>query len=230
MRKNVSLSLPKPAQFALVAVGALVVLLVGWMALLGPKQKQISDMKTQAALVQQQIADDLARASTVRGASSTPTIKVADFYKLQTAMPSTADMPDLLLELDQQAKAAGVSIQSIAPSTTATAAAPGTAYTPLDVTLAVSGNFYALTDLLYRLRNLVYVRNGALEPNGRIFAVNSVSMTPGQREITAQVALTTYVYSGGSSSTSTAPTGTTTTTTTATTTSSTGPSAAGATP
>jgi Tfp pilus assembly protein PilO len=230
MRRNVSLSLGKPAQFALVGIGALLVLLVGWLALLGPKQKQIADLHSQATLVQQQIAEDLARAATARGASSTPTINVADFYKLQTAMPSAADMPDLLLELDQTAKAAGVAIRSISPSPAGSSVASvGASYSPLNVSLSVSGNFYALTDLLYRLRNLVSVRNGALEPYGRIFAVNSISMTPGTKEITAQIQLTTYVYTGASSAASTsASTGTTTTTTAAP--SSSGPSAAGANP
>ena len=80
-----------------------------------PEAEEIGDLHKQTVAVQQQIADDLSRAATARSATSAPTIKTADIYKLETAMPSIADMPDLLLELDQTAKAAGVTLQSIQP-------------------------------------------------------------------------------------------------------------------
>ena len=228
MKKNVSLSLslPKPAQFALVGVGAALVLLVGWMMLLGPKQKQVSTVNAQTAAVNQQIADDLTRASTARGADSAPTLKVADVYKLTTAMPSIPDMPDLLLELDQTASAAGVTLNSIAPSAPTTDPTGG--YSTLEVNISVTGNFYSLTDLLYRLRNLVYVRSGALQANGRIFAVNTINLTPSDNVVTAAIGLTTYVY--GSVPSTSEPSAPETTSTDTTTTSSTGPTAAGATP
>lgn len=224
---NLSLKFPRPAQFALVAVGAVLVLLVGWMIVLAPKQKQISNLGSQTEAVRQQIADDLSRASTQRSTASAPTIKVADVYKLQTAMPSIVDMPDLLLELDQVAKAAGVSMQTIQPA--APADGVGGDFSTVPITLTVAGNFYSVTDLLYRLRNLVYVRSGALQANGRIFTVTAVTLTPGGSTITATIELTTYVY-GSAAATSPLPQSTTTTSTDTTTTSSSGPSAAGATP
>jgi Tfp pilus assembly protein PilO len=228
---NLSLKLPKQAQFALVGAGALLVLLVGWIVLLGPKQKQISDINSHTSAVRQQIADDITRAATARSASSAPTIKVADVYKLTTAMPSITDMPDLLLELDQTAKSAGVSLDSITPGQP-TSSTNG--YSTINIALSATGNFYSLTDLLYRLRNLVYVRSGALQANGRIFSITGVTLTPADSTISAQISLTTYVY-GSTSSSAPAATGTTTSTTTTSTTtttssSSTGPTAAGATP
>jgi Tfp pilus assembly protein PilO len=230
MRKNVSVKLPKQAQFALVGVGALLVLLMGWMLLLSPKQKEIANLNSQTSAVRQQIADDLTRAATARSASTVPTIKVADVYKLTTAMPSITDMPDLLLELDQTAKSAGVSLDAISPG----APAPTTdGYSTIDITVSATGNFYSLTDLIYRLRNLVYVRSGALQANGRIFTIDRISLTPGDGSIGAQLTLTTYVYGPTAASSSAAPgatTSTTSTTTATTTTPPTGPSAAGATP
>ena len=230
MKKNVSLnlSLPKQAQLALVGVGAALVLLLGWMLLIGPKQKEISNVNSQTAAVNQQIADDLTRASTARGADSAPTLRVADVYKLTTAMPSIPDMPDLLLELDQTASAAGVTLNSIAPSAPTTDPTGG--YSTLEVNISVTGNFYSLTDLLYRLRNLVYVRSGALQANGRIFAVNTINLTPSDNVVTAAIGLTTYVYGSVPSTSEPSAPETTSTDTTTTASSSSGPSAAGATP
>ncbi|MGH2933559.1 MAG: type 4a pilus biogenesis protein PilO [Gaiellaceae bacterium] len=226
MKKNVNLRLPKQGKLVLVGVGAILVLLIGWMLLLAPKQKQIASLHAETAAAQQQIADDLSRAATARSASSAPTIKVADVYKLATAMPSITDMPDLLLELDQVAKSSGVTLDSITPSQPQDS---NDGYMSLALNLSVTGNFYGLTDLLFRLRNLVYVRSGALEANGRIFSIDGVQLTPSQSSISASISLTTYVYgSGSSTSSSTATTpGTTTSTTT---TPSSGPSATGATP
>jgi Pilus assembly protein, PilO len=225
---------PKWAPVALVGVGALVVLAAGWVLLLAPKQSEIGSLHKQAAMVQQQIAADLSRAGTARTATGAPKIRVADIYKLQLAMPSSPDMPDLLLELDQAAKAAGVQLTSLGPGQ-GTAAAGGN-YTTIPISLAASGNFYGVTDLLYRLRNLVYVRGGALEANGPIFSVNSVTLSPVGKLVTADISLTTYVFGTsaavGSSTVTPTPGSTTSTDTTQTTTTSSGsgPAAAGVTP
>ena len=238
MKKNVKLS--KNGLIALVALGGLLIVGAGWMLLLAPKQKEIASLRQQTAAARQQIADDLSRAAVARNATGAPTIKVADIYKLTTAMPSITDMPDLLLELDQAAKAAGVTLQSIAPGPI-TASSTGVGYSTIPITVAAGGNFYTITDLLYRLRNFVYVRSGALEANGRIFSVSNVSLTPNGRAVTAQITLDTYVYGTATpatpglptQTTGTSTTGTSTTTTTAATpppASSSGPSAAGATP
>jgi Tfp pilus assembly protein PilO len=222
---------PKWAPFALVGLVGLVALAAGWVLILSPKQNQVASLNKQTQAVQQQIAQDLSRAATARGTSPAPTIRVADIYKLQTAMPSTPDAPDLLLELDETAKAAGVQLTSISGPLAATTALGS--YSTIPISLVVSGNFYAITDLLYRLRDLVYVRDGALEANGRIFTVNSVTLSPNGNLVNANISLVTYVYgtvpgaSPSAAAGSTTPTDTTQTTTTP---SSSGPSAAGTTP
>lgn len=232
MKKEINFNLQKNGLTVLVAVGAVLVLALGWLALLGPKQKQIGQLKQQTAAVRQQISDDLARAAAARSETGAPQIKTADIYRLETAMPSALDMPDLLLEIDQTAKAAGVSLQSVAPSDLVDS---GNGYSYEHIQLSADGNFYTITDLLYRLRNMVYVRGGALESNGRIFTVDQVTISPNGSALAANITLDTYVY-GSLPTAATAPTlpGATSTTTTTTTTtpapSSSGPTAAGATP
>lgn len=230
MKKNVKLDRKNALVFA-VGGGAVLVLLLGYLLLISPKQKAIADLKSQTAAVRQQISDDLSRAALARSATGAPQIKTADVYRLETAMPSIADMPDLLLELDQTAAAAGVSIDSISPK-----AAPSTdsaSYSTVDISLDATGNFYSIMDLLYRLRNMVYVRGGALEANGRIFSVTSIKLAPVDSQESASITLETYVYTPSATPTSTSTTltpGATTTTTTTTPPPAAGPSAAGVTP
>jgi type IV pilus assembly protein PilO len=227
---TVGKGLPPRAQIALVVTGGVLVLALGWLVLLGPKQKHVSDLRKQTSATQAQLTEDLARAAAARaGSTGEQAIKIADVYKLDKAMPSSTDMPDLLLELDQTAKASGVSIDSMgfgppAPS------ADGT-YSSIQITVQAKGNFYTLTDFLYRLRNLVYVRDGALQARGRIFSVGVFALAPAQKGLSAEITLDTYLYGSANSGAPTLPaTPGTTTTTTTTPAASSGPTAAGATP
>jgi hypothetical protein len=142
-------------------------------------------------------------------------------------------MPDVLIQLDQVAQDAGVQLQDISPSPATSD--PVTGQQSFQVTLSVVGDFYTVTDLLYRLRNFVYVRHGALEASGRLFSIDNVSFAPGDgHQLNANITLHTYVYGAApgaavAPATPPATTDTTSTDTTATTTpdSSSGPSAAG---
>ena len=222
--------LPLPAQLAAIVGAAVLVLVAGWFVAVRPLGHKAAGLNKQTADVQQQITDDLAQVAAARGAgpaAAAQTIKVADVYRLAKAMPAVTDMPDVLIELDQTARAAGVDLQTLVPGATT----QGTnGYSMLPITLTVAGNFYTVTDLLYRLRNLVYVRSGALEANGRLFSVSNVSLAPSNgKNILATIGVDTYVYGG---TTAAVPSSTTPSTTTTTTTSTppSGPSAAGATP
>ena len=215
--------LPKPVLLALIGSGGLAVLAVGWLIFVHPLSHKAAGLRAQAQLVQQQVAGDLAQTAAARGVTGTPAIKVADLYRLAKAMPSIPDLPDVLLELNQTAKSAGVVLDSVSP------AAPvdvGSGYSKLAISLTVKGDFFAVSNLLYRLRNLVSVRNGALQAKGRLFSVDTVALTPvaGSKKVSAALTVGTYVFGGAP--TASAATTTSATTTTASTPS--GPSAAGA--
>lgn len=226
-----SKTLPKGAVLGLIAAAGLVVFAAGWLLAVRPLSHRASELRAQKAVVYQQIADTIAQSAPAT-ATSAPKIRVADVYKLSTAMPSIVDMPDLLLELQQTAQAAGVQLLSISP----TAPVAGTSgYATERLALSVSGDFYGVTDLLYRLRNLVYVRGGALHANGRLFSVQSVTLSPAgtaaKNLLNASIGVDTYVYgTAGAATPAPASTTTTATTTTTTTTTSSGPTAAGVTP
>jgi Tfp pilus assembly protein PilO len=181
--------------------------------------------------VRQKISAQLAAVAAAKSAAAAPaeqTIRVADVYKLVKAMPNTDDIPDLLIELSQVTKDSGVEVQTLSPS----AVTPGTSTGTVPINLTVSGDFYTVSDLLYRLRNLVYVRAGSLEASGRLFSIDSVNLTPAGNKVTAAINLHAYTYIPAAPVTPAAPVATPTSTdTTATTTTpsdSSGPSATGA--
>jgi len=210
-------------KIALAAVGgALLVLVVGYVALIAPRKHQANQLAAQIDDVRGQIA--VARAE-ARRRTTLRAVKVADIFTLGRAMPTTADMPDVLLQLSQVATATGITFESITPGVPQ----PLGLYIQLPIQLTFSGRFYDLADLLYRLRNLVVV-NSQTEPptlraTGRLFTIDSVTFSQGEKkfpQIQAQLTVSAYLYAGstsldvtpapaggGTTSTPTAPTGAT---------------------
>ena len=202
--------IPRAGVFALIIGGALFVAVVGYLVLVKPQHARLKKLNADIENTQKQIDD--ARAQTA-SQTSTPEIKIADVYRLAQAMPSNGDMPDVLLQLDDVAKSAGVELASITPQ----APQPGAGFSIQPITLQFSGDYYAITDLLYRLRTLVAVRHGQLEASGRIFSIQSVDLTPSGSLLQANVTVDTYVYSGAAAPAAAATPAPTSTDTTATT-------------
>lgn len=214
--------LPKSTAIALIVGGDLVLLLLGWFMLVSPQRATARSNATAVQATEVQI--EQARAPVVQPSAVTqpkqPEIRTAYLYKLSKAMPTTTDMPNLLLELTQVVRSAGVQLLQISPTPTD----PLTGAT--SITLSVSGDFYSVTDLLYRLRSLVAVHNGVLDVSGRLFSITSVSLTPSGtgRALNGSVVLSAYTFGAAAAAaaaaatpvpadTSGLTTGTTTTTT-----------------
>jgi hypothetical protein len=99
------------------------------------------------------------------------------------------------------------------------------------VTLTFEGNYYDLTDFLYRLRNLVAVRDGVLGASGRLYTLDALDMQEaegGFPKIRATLTVSAYSFGSqpvspgaGTAPTETTETGTGTTSTGETTTTST---------
>jgi Tfp pilus assembly protein PilO len=191
--------LPGKATIGLIIGGDLLLLLVGWFMLIGPQRSTAASIVQATAAAQVQL--DEARLPVVRvkpaAAAQQPEIKTADLYSLAKAMPSTVDMPNLLLELDQVARNAGVTLSTISPGAPAPSLTAG--YSTIAINLSFSGDFYSVTDMLFRLRSLVTVRNGALETSGRLFSIGTVGIAPAGADggLGATVVVNAYVYGGG---------------------------------
>jgi Tfp pilus assembly protein PilO len=207
--------------------GDILLLLLGWVLLVSPQRHQAASIAqaTQAAEVQISEAQKLAQQSTTPAAvPKQPEIRTAGLYELAKAMPPTTDMPDVLLEVDQVARAAGVTVLAITPG----AVTPGNGFGMFPVNLTLTGDFYSLTDMLYRLRALVTVRHGELDASGRLFDVGNLALTGSadSNQLNATITVNTYVY-GAVTATPAVPvlpsTDTTATDTTSTTTSTTTP-------
>jgi Tfp pilus assembly protein PilO len=191
--------LSKGMKIGMIVGGDLLLLVMGWFMLIGPQRATARSIADSTAATQVQIAE--ARRPVVQpipAAVEQPEIKTANLYNLAKAMPSTMDTPDLLLELNQVARAAGVTLSAIQPGQPG-AALSATGFSTVPISLTFSGDFYALTDLLYRLRSLVTVKDGELITSGRLFAVSDIGLgadATGGGILSATVTVAAYVYGG----------------------------------
>lgn len=166
----------------------------------------VSPQRSKAASLEKQIADARLQIRTRRppDAARPEPVPVADLFRVAKAIPSESDMPGVILELNRLAAETGITFTSITPQPPI----PLSGYLALPLAVVFEGNFYDLSDFLYRIRNLVGVRHGSLRASGRLFAVDSIDFTEGQRtlpEINAALTIDAFVYgTAGDDSTPTA--------------------------
>jgi hypothetical protein len=174
----------------LACVGILLFGAAGYFVVVSPKKGEAVRLGEEIAAANVELA--AARAA-VHAQDDTQPITVADIFRLSTAMPSTPDMPGILLELSRIADETGIRFKSITPRT---AEAAGQ-YQSVPIDVAFDGSFYALSDFLFRLRTLVSVRRGELHAAGRLFSVKSVNFAEGDSGfpmLGASLTLQAYIY------------------------------------
>lgn len=189
----------------------------------------VSPVGATAAKLQQQIDNERVqvyrRQALLRSGQHPPTIQVADIFRLARAMPDREDMPGIILTLSQVAQEAGIKFDLIEPVVGQPAVA-NASYETRRIHLRFNGDFYGLSDFLFRLRSLVAVRDGKLLADGRLFNVDTLTFNMQNAtfpKIQAELYVQSYIYKGAAaasttptttpSATTPAATGTTTATT-----------------
>jgi hypothetical protein len=184
---------PQSVWIAAVVAGLLLVTVLGFFVVVSPQRGKASDLKKQLADTQKRIDDARALVAKAKNAQK---VKIADIFRLTKAMPDDPDEAGVLLDLNGVANSSGIEFSSIAVDPSATLPT----YTVIPLRLEFVGNFYALSDFLFRLRNLVDVRRGALDARGRLFAVDEVDLDEGVYkfpQIRAQIKIDAFVYGTG---------------------------------
>jgi hypothetical protein len=185
--------LPQSAQIAIAVAAVLVLALIGYFAVVKPQKGTGADLSTQIAAADTQITDARALLAKSKDAQK---VRVADLFRLTKAMPDQPDEAGIVLELTNVARGSGIEFESISPQ----GSTPLSGYQVVPIDVVFEGNFYQLTDFLYRLRNLVDVRRGALAADGRLFTVDSVEFSEGELkfpEVKATLTVDAYIYGTG---------------------------------
>jgi len=220
-----------------VVIALLVVTFLAHMFVVSPQGAKATKLQDEIDRTQTQIYQ---RQADLKRAGRPPAIAVADLFKLSRAMPDRSDMPGIILTLSQVAREAGISFELIEPVVGAPVDTTASGYQTQRIHLLFNGDFYGLSDFLYRLRSLVVVHDGKLAAAGRLFNTDTVIFNVpdgGFPNIAAELYVNAYVYQPAPPAAATTPGATdgtstdgTTTTPTDTATPPSGATAAGATP
>ena len=173
-----------------IGLAIVIVAAIAFMVVIRPKRAEAGRLDEQIAEMQMKVSAAQLASRPQQQASA---IKVADVFEVTKAMPDTDDMPGIILDLNSVAEATGIKFVSIQPS----AATPKTGYTAIGITLTFEGNYFDLTDFLFRLRNLVTVRDGRLSSSGRLFTLDTLSMKESETgfpNISANLTVSAYVF------------------------------------
>lgn len=226
LRKNAGAKrgLGRNGKLALVVVALLLVAAGGYFLLVRPKQNEAAELEARLADLNTQIVMRTSASQQQKPVD----VEAADLFRLAKAMPDRPDMSGVILELNRIASDTGIVFQSIVPG----ASSPREGYQVMPISLVFDGDFYSLSDFLFRLRNLVRVREGRLSATGRLFAVDSIAFSESKDKfpnLQATLTVNAFVYGAGAPASTAAPTETATTpTTTDTTATTTAPTETGA--
>jgi Tfp pilus assembly protein PilO len=186
-------SLDPRIHYAAVVIGLLIFGFVGHMMLVAPQGKQALAVQAQVDAQNTQIFQRKAQLRTTHA----PTIRTADVFKLSRAMPDATDMPGIILAISDVARSAGIGFELIEPVLAVPPTAYGASWSPVRIHLRFNGDFYGLSDFLYRLRTMVAVHDGTLQADGRLLNVDAVnfSVSPDKfPQISAELFLDAYTY------------------------------------
>jgi hypothetical protein len=188
-------TLSPQAQIAALVAGLLLVAVLGFFLAVRPKRAEASRLDGELAAVQAQIVDKRAKAQ----APVPEAVQAADLFRLEKAMPDDPDMAGVLLELNRVAQETGIKFESISPG----GFEAKEAYRLLPIALTFNGDFFALTDFLFRVRNLVRVEDGAFRSAGRLFSVKRLEFSSGETfpRLSALLTVDAFVYGIGEGST-----------------------------
>jgi Tfp pilus assembly protein PilO len=169
-------------------VGLLIVAAVAYFLVVGPKRGEAARLGDEIAELETKVQTAKLAAEPKEAATQ---LKVAGLFELTKAMPDKDDMPGIILEINSIAEASGVKFKSIAPQPLVL----GQGYRSLPISLSFEGNYYDLTDFLFRMRNLVGVRDGKLSASGRFFTLDTIDMhDAGLPRIEAVLVVSAYAY------------------------------------
>jgi len=187
MMSNSSMSPKLLAVFAVAAVT--LVGLIGWFGLVAPQHSKAEKLDAQIAEAKEQLKVAKLLARSQKADKS----KTSGLGLLNTAMPEELQMPSVLRQVQRLASASDVELNTFTPSV----GTPMNGYSEVPISLAVTGRYSSLQDFLHRIRTQARESAGRIHASGRLFDVKSVSLSPANvPQLTASIALSTFVYTG----------------------------------
>jgi type IV pilus assembly protein PilO len=162
-------------------VGATLVIVLFFMVILRPKLGQISDARAATQQQENRRQELQVQLRALQKAEQEAPATVAQLAKFDKLLPTDADLPALIRDLQNAATVSGMDLVSIAPSPPA-ALAGATGIKTVGVNLVVKGGFFRLESFLARLEDLQ-----------RVVEVTTITIAPESDQVTGLQTLSTTI-------------------------------------
>lgn len=113
--------------FAVGIVGALLLLLLGWLLLISPQRSQVASINEEIATTEQQTQSLIAKANALRKQADELAQMQASLAALSSKLPDQAGVDSLIRQIDAANQASGLQIQSFSVSPAQPLEIPGAA-------------------------------------------------------------------------------------------------------
>jgi type IV pilus assembly protein PilO len=157
----------------LTALGVVGVLAAGWFLMVSPQRSHASQLRSEAASVEQSTAGLRSQIAQLKEQQKGETAQQKRLMEIATQIPDNPQLPALIRELSSAAHKAGVSLDSLAPAAPTAVTATGTPTTvPLSqipVTISVTGSYFNIESFVRALEHL----DRALKTTGLTVGLNS---------------------------------------------------------
>jgi Tfp pilus assembly protein PilO len=169
-------------------VGITVVVVLLWFAVLAPKRHEATDLGARVSEAEQTRNDAVARAVAGDAAKATYRRDYATVARLGKAVPTQDDVPSLVYQVENVARAAKVDLRAIhgepasaaAPAATPATTAPG-GVAPLAVLFTLEGSYHNVRRALDALGRLSRVKGKHPAISGRLLTIDTIKISPGRK-------------------------------------------------
>jgi Tfp pilus assembly protein PilO len=193
------------ATVRVIAVAALVVAVIcagaGWFLIVSPERSRATKLDTTIRGKQAAVAVAEHELSVVRNST-------AKLQALDNALPAVPAMPQVVEQLNRLAMQAGVTLDTVTPSTEV----PGSGYESIPLSVVVDGHYFGVERFLRLVRTQVRLGTSRVSAHGRLFDVQGVQLeqTEPAPTVSATLSLRAFYYAPAAAPTTSTDTASTT--------------------
>lgn len=163
----------------LIGLGVVVLLVAWYFLIIGPKRDKLAETEKQLEQEQKTYEDNSAKIKRITEEKNAAQQTEGEIMKLDKLIPADAQVPSLIIELQQSAQEAGIEFMKIEPAE-AVAGADGNTIIPFE--MKFQGDFFDVNDFLYRVENYARMEGNDVNVSGRLLSVVEIILDEPDRE------------------------------------------------
>ena len=170
------------------ALAVVVIAAVGWFMVISPQRTKATQLDTQRAAVDAELATDRVLVSKPSETKTKATLAAA-----KRALPDEPQVSEILRQLAGFAASSRTELDTITPS----AAVAGTGAQTIPISLQFRGRYFGLQQLLRLMRTSASSKGAKITATGRLYTVDNISFGGAGDDgvLTATIQLNAFVYS-----------------------------------